>query len=315
MHRIGIHRVPANGGDQRAHDRAMGVHAALGLAGGARTVGDDAEIIDRGGARGGCVPGGQRGGKAGDAKGRGLGIGAGGQGAGHGQVEIRIGHVAIARADQVMQVATFQRGQDVICQFQPADCDARAGIGDKIVDFPGAVHRVHRHHGAAGAQDRVKADDVMRAVLHEQQDRIATRHPGMLQIARERANPFPERGKAEAGALVDHGGAAAVTGGGKLQVGIHRAIRDVVVPGAVGGPEIGPARPRRGDVQRIRALIPKCHGDFPTIDGMNVPRRYIFCNVKFNSAKLTGGQEDATSCQTRTRGRGGSAEIIREERR
>ena len=208
---------PDAGERDRAHERTVRVHAALGLTGRARGVGQRSEVVGPGQRRSGHAHGRQRLAPADDA----------GRGRRRGEFEeIRqrqvgggIDVVGVIGVDDARQVLCREQRRDARQQFVAADRDPRPGIGGIVRQFRGEVHRIDRHHHRVGAQDGVIGDDELRAVLHVEQDAVAAAHAAVLpQIARERVRLRLEFGVAELAAVEENRGLARIACGRDLEV-------------------------------------------------------------------------------------------------
>ena len=189
----------------------MGVHAALGQAGRARGVGQQRQVVGRGGVRAGHAVRGERVGPA-DVAGRQLDVGP--QPGFHrrrrrvGLADRAFGHGVGEAGDQhpARALRLGQRrlgGGDDGHQVGGADDDRGLGVGDVVAELLGPVHRVHRHHHRVGAQGRVERDRELRAVLHEEGDAVALADAFPLQPAGQRLGLGTQLGEADAAAEED----------------------------------------------------------------------------------------------------------------
>jgi hypothetical protein len=102
----------------------------------------------------------------------------------------------------------------------------RRCIRDLAAQLRGDVHRIRRHRDRAAAPHRVRGDDELRAVLHEQQHAIAFGDGEvLLQEARQRIDLLFQFRVAECGAVIDDRGFAWVALGGDVEVGHERSRR------------------------------------------------------------------------------------------
>ena len=191
--RVAVDPVPAGHGV--VHDRAVVVDAALGRAGGAAGVGQQAgrvRVADQHRRRQG---GGQRLQPGGDGR-----VSVQGQVAGVEPVFPLFGHrqvlagaavegVGVAGHQQPLQLLVA--GQLVVGvgefagQLRGTDRRLGAGVADVVAQLGGFVHRVDRHHHRVGAHDRVVGDHQLRAVLHHHQHPVAGAHAGAAEPGRQ----------------------------------------------------------------------------------------------------------------------------------
>ncbi|MNL24765.1 hypothetical protein D3C87_1462130 [compost metagenome] len=169
----------------------MGVDAALGEARGARGVGHHGHVVRAGRVRARLQAGAERLGPrrgarrqrmlGGDPRGRrvfGVFVGS------RQRVRVLGGqHVLELLVGRQFGVGLGHAGGKV----SRADRHARLAIGHVVLELLGPVHRVDGYHHRVRTQDRVVADDELRAVLHVQQHAVALLHAGLLlEPARQR---------------------------------------------------------------------------------------------------------------------------------
>jgi hypothetical protein len=113
-----------------------------------------------------------------------------------------------------------------------------AAVLDVVAQLVGQVHRVHRHHHRVGAQDGVVADDVLRAVLHEEQHAVALLHAGFpLQPAGEALGLVAEFGEADRRVVEDQVGLVGIARRRDLGVVEQRGRRHAHAARLALGPE------------------------------------------------------------------------------
>ena len=195
-HRVRRRAQPDAARDRVVHDAAVRVHAALGLARGARGVGHHGQIVGAGGDGPGAQTGGQgvhpcAGAGFFDRLARRADEGRHGQVGGRRQV-VAIGrHHGMAQARRLRigsggRQAFVQQRAHLGPQVLRREDGARAGIQHVVAQLLAQVHRVHRHHHRVGAQDGVVANDELRAVLQVQQHAVTPAHAAaLLQVGRQ----------------------------------------------------------------------------------------------------------------------------------
>ena len=180
----------------------MGVHAAFRLAGGARGVRHDGQVVGAGPHRVGCVirvdhvlPGDEPFAFKRHARGR--------HERRHCQVGGRAQPVAVGRDDDALQAwpivcGLSQQRLHLRQQFLRHEGHRRAGIGHVVTQLIGPVHRVDRHDHRVGAQDPVVGEHPLGAVLHVEQHAVAGLYVCLaLQPACDALGVASKLGKAE----------------------------------------------------------------------------------------------------------------------
>ena len=180
----------------------------------------------------------------------------------HGIRVARHQHVARARFGCELRLRLSHRGGEV----GAADDDPRAGIGDVVLQFLGAVHRVHRHHHGIGAHDAVEGGRVLRTVLQVDRDPVAGRHADALQPARDRLGLRTQFAVAQGAAEEDVGRLVGKADRRDLQVDPERGLgRDDRVRQAL--------RPDR-EVRAVGRDVVGVIGEHAGLREANVPRRF-----------------------------------------
>ncbi len=191
-----------NGG---GHDTVMGVHAALGVAGCAGTVGNDAQVlwpccqwaglqacIERilpsgytffacSGRRRFCNSFGQR------------------------QVSWLPDVLAVGADNHLAQTAVANMWRNELAEFLATQCDRRLRVFDQIGQFGSTVHRIDGYDHRVCPQDGEKPNDVLWAVLHIEQHPIASLHAGLLQVTGQAFGLVLKFAVADVGAVVMNG--------------------------------------------------------------------------------------------------------------
>ena len=243
--RLGADMAPQRAADDVGHQRAVGVHAALGQAGGAGGVGQQHQVVGPGEVRSRRQAGGQRVGPAGGALGQGrLGLQQRLHRRRHRQVRIdpaiRAEHVVPAGHQQRAQALRLGQARVGLAhhlgQLGRADDHLRVRIGDVVAELVGAVHRIDRHHHRVGAHHRVQRDDELRAVLHEQRHPVAAAHALRLQPAGQRLGLAPHLAPAPVVAQAAPGGLVRPALRGDLEVEPQRGLGHRQLARQAGGP-------------------------------------------------------------------------------
>ena len=231
------------------HDVAVGVHRALGRAGGARGVGEERDVVGperdrrrlpaRGSAR--CsssrsvVPSGAARSDAGERP----------------RVVARL-EVQLGRGDHGARpsVSADHRRRDVAVQALQADQHRRARVAAAgSVELPLAVHRVDRHHDAAGLP---RAD--------QRRSRTGARSAGRSPPGRRAAKPPSSSAAANASVSSSSSreGDAPVEVADGVPVGVARhAAANMASASANSGVDVAPAaRRRRGAATAVRRRSP-----------------------------------------------------------
>ena len=189
--------MPAGHPGRRVAQAAMRVHAGLGIAGGARGVGQRTQLIRPaliGRRREACaqrlrpavVPAGRM---------KCAHPGRHGRDRGRGQI------IGIAGDEQPGRTRSLGHRQ----QFPGADHQAGAAVGQIVPDFGLTVLRADRDDHRTQALHRIEADHPLRAVLHEQRDAIAARDALAVHPAGQRLN-LPKQFRIAEGAAQEMNG-------------------------------------------------------------------------------------------------------------
>ena len=236
-----MQRAPQLRGDGRRQHGGMGVHAALGMAGGARGIGQHAQLMRqrqlrrRRQVQGDCIF--QRG-QSRVAQ----GLARGTHHLGHILVlRLRCQPVAVGMDHHGLQPAGQGRrhaGQHLRQQLLRHQGDAGAAVLDVILHLGRGAHGIDRHHGGAGTQHRIVGRHELRAVLADQQHPIAALHPQALaQKAGQRIDPGLKLRIGEHRAAIDDGGLVRVALGRHVQVMGQRHLRHTNFVRQALGPE------------------------------------------------------------------------------
>ena len=205
IHGVLLDAEPLVAGHQGVLHRAVGVHAALGVAGGARGIGHHAKVVGTDRDRAGFQVLRQRRGPQRDA--------------GLGDVLAwrldEVGHLEIGRGLQVVRVGgdddalqalvfggTEQRPHLRIDVLRH-DGHRGAAVPDVVAQFGRHVHGIDRHHHGVGAQDGVVGQHELRAVLHVEQHPVAFFDTLLFQPAGDAFGINLEFGEADLG-VVEH---------------------------------------------------------------------------------------------------------------
>ncbi len=238
----------------------MGMDAALRETGGARGIGHYCHVVGTCGMRAGLVAGGQR-----VAPGHGAGRQRvlGGQPGGRRVLGVFVAlgqRVGVLGHQQMLQLLLLRQlgigGRGAAGQIGRADRHARLRVGDVVLEFLGAVHRIDGHHHRIGAQDRVVADDELRAVLHVQQDPVALGHAGLaLQPAGQRGRLRLELAEGNGLAEVADRGLVGIAARRHFQIDPQRGLGQHDGGGRPLGPEL--EMRARGGLLGLHALSPE----------------------------------------------------------
>ena len=197
----------------------VAVHAALGVAGGARGIGDGGQHIGLHHTRAGrqlqrqrcgkamVGPSGQRQARRGHHLGQGIGRWGSGQ------------CVAVGVDDHRIEQVLVHTGLGAGQQFLGDDGQAGAAVVGVVAQLGGGGHRAHRHHHAACAVDGIAGNDELRAVLALQQHALARcQLQALLHKTGQRIHLGQQLGIAGAGARINDGGLVRVALGRGAQV-------------------------------------------------------------------------------------------------
>ena len=218
-------RVPDQPAPCGFHHRAMAVHAALGLARRAGTVGDHRQVIGLRQMRAGLQPGRQRIFPAGQAGALNIGGIQRRKRLGQGDVAVRIGSRGIGRDQHPVQQACRDQRRTVAQTFLTADHQTRPCVAGQMVQFGAPAHRVDGHHHRIGAQGGEIADHEMRAVLHTQQHPVTLGDPRLgLHPARQPFHIGQQIGIGPFPAIEDQRLAVGKACGGFREIGEQRTV-------------------------------------------------------------------------------------------
>ena len=246
--------APDAGSHRVVHDSAVGVHAALGQAGGAAGVGENRQIVGRGGdgrqglpmrdlheARPGVhLPTGQQ---------RQLALRAQplAPGGGHffgGQCS-RIKHIGELRHHHVRQLLLRRQGcaglRQIGRQVGGGHGHFHVGVGDVVLQLLCFVHGVDRHHHRIQPQDGKVRDHQLRAVLHIEHHPVTLAHTQPCQLPSQLLTSRLEFAVGPAPAHEDQRGFVGVAHLADHHIGPKRCGGRTQVRGQARGPDCGVA--------------------------------------------------------------------------
>ena len=239
-HRILLGAEPLHAGHRVVHHAAVGVHAALRVAGGARGIRHAGQVVRASGDRAGnaaarqhVAPQGYP--RPGDVAAR------RGHEVRHLEVGLVVDVVRIGGHQHVLQAGLAGCGHqrlDLGIQVLRREDGGGAGVAHVMAQFFGQVHRIDRHHHRVGAQDGVIGQHELRTVLHVEQHAVALAHAAfLLQVAGNLLDLELEIAVAERRVVEDREGLVRVAGGRHFQVVEQIRLRHGQVPRQARGPE------------------------------------------------------------------------------
>ena len=145
--------------------------------------------------------------------------------------------VRIGAHHGVGEAAGPKQGLDRLPQFLGCEDSGGAGVLEAMPQLLAAAHGVDRHHHCVGAQDRIVADHVLRAVLRIKQHPIAARDATVpLQKTREGIHLALELTVSRAAAVVVEGAVVGIATGAHLEVEVDARPRHRQGPRQSGRP-------------------------------------------------------------------------------